>query len=181
MNQALAGKFYKAKIFRLATVYSTELAETRDAASCNLVTNITEHTVTGKQGVRANVPVLFSAVLRDASGHTLLPVAMSFSPSANGRLSAASLGQIALGFRVSKRERVLSFLSTVDYLSSIGKLPQVALETHIARITAAGTIEERKAFCDEYPEFCGRAAKDLPYDDSLKVLAYLKYSDMAAA
>lgn len=170
MNKELAGKLYKAKIYRLATVYSPEIAAARNVAAFNLVTNIIERTVTGRSGERTNAPVLFSAVLQDVTGHTMLPVAMSFSPSANGRLSAASLGQIALGFRVNKRERVLSFLSTIDYLLSIGKLPQVALETHIARITAAGTIEERQAFCNEYPEFCTRAAKDLPYDESIAVM-----------
>ncbi|MFP6557516.1 hypothetical protein WJ542_04105 [Paraburkholderia sp. B3] len=122
---------------------------------------------------------LASATFENAKGHPTLPIVISFTPNATEKVAAA-LDQLAIGCRVTKRERVLMFLSVIGYLESVRELPSGSLRTHVERITAGGVQKDRAEIVVEYEDFCERAAKDLPYDVSLEVLAFHKYSGLSA-
>lgn len=178
-NHERAEAHLKAKLFRLAAVGRHEF-ENRNPMDFEMIASIPKKMPVEINGKNVNLPPFFAATFRDATASTVLPVILSFTPNATGKLSAA-LGQLAIGCRVSLRERILAFLSIISYLEDVDEMPNGSLRAHIQRITAGGALKDRVAIADEYPQFCERAAKDLPYDTSLEVLAYLKYGDMAAA
>jgi len=110
----------------------------------------------------------FSGVFAKGLDYTTLPFIISFSQRAGVPIS--SIGQFAIGCRVGMRERVLAFLSVIDYLELCGDLPDGSLEGHVCRLTHGGKLTERALAVSEYQDFCTRAARDLPYDDSLIVM-----------
>ena len=113
--------------------------------------------------------VMFSAAFILPSGRLILPFSMTFSRGSNG-VPVSGMFQMAIAAKTGHKERVFAFLSVNDYLAAIGELPVHSVKEHIKRITKSGELAERVAYCDKYPTFCERAAKDLPYDLSLEIL-----------
>ncbi|RKT25472.1 hypothetical protein B0G69_1188 [Paraburkholderia sp. RAU2J] len=110
--------------------------------------------------------VMYSGCFVVGAETVVLPFSIAFS-GRNGR-STSSLAQFSY-FDARLDVRILAFLSVLDFLEATGELPLGSLAAHTNRIVSKRP-GCRKEICDSYPEFCERAAKDLPYDMSLEVL-----------
>lgn len=123
---------------------------------------------------------MVSGAFQMPNGWLVFPFAITFSTGVQGD-QVSGLWQLAIAAKPQRNERVWAFLSIIEYLIDTGLLPKRSLEDHQERISKGGTLTGVSEAIVEYDDFCERAAKDLPYDDSLAVLAYLKYGDMATA
>jgi hypothetical protein len=137
----------------------------------NLVSNVTN--LEGKLA-------MFSGAFLTPNGWLGFPFTITFSTGLRGD-QVSSLWQLALAAKVQRVERVWAFMSVIDYLIDTGLLSMRARERHKERISKGGLLTGVAEAIAEYDDFCERAAKDLPYDASLEVLAHLKYGDLAAA
>lgn len=168
MNKELATTFLFAKLARsINTIPNFK----PNFDNVDLVSNVTK--LDGKLS-------MFSGAFRTPNGWMTFPFAMTFSTDTRGD-QVSGLWQLALASSARRNERVWAFLSFIDYLIDIGLLPQRAREDHKERIDRGGLKPDVTYAIAKYDDFCERAAKDLPYDVSLEVLAHLKYGDMAAA
>ncbi|AOI92779.1 hypothetical protein [Burkholderia pseudomultivorans] len=154
-----------AKLFRLASI-NNEGFEPTQLPDFQLIPKIV--LTSFKSGDQSdtgtyNKITMFCGVFAKGMDYTTLPFVVSFNYRAG--VPRAALGQFAIGCRVATRERILAFLSVIDYLELLGDLPGGSLEDHARRLTKSGKLTERVAIVDEYQEFCTRAARDLPYDD----------------
>ncbi|MGQ7938489.1 hypothetical protein [Paraburkholderia sp. D1E] len=113
--------------------------------------------------------VMFSGALKAVNGWLVFPFSLTLSTGIRGN-QVSGIRQHALAARTTHDERVLSFLSTIDYLVAVGLLPEGSVGEHVLRITRNGELAVNKESCAGYRAFCTRAAKDLPYDLSLEIL-----------
>ncbi|WP_334070669.1 hypothetical protein [Burkholderia ambifaria] len=154
-----------AKLFRLASV-NHEGFEPVQLSNFQLIPKVTLTSFKSKDksDTRTYSKItMFCGVFAKGLDYTTLPFIVSFNTRAG--VPRASVGQFAIGCRVTTRERILAFMSVIDYLELSGDLPSGSLEDHARRITMSGKLSERAAIVDEYKEFCTRASRDLPYDD----------------
>ncbi|WP_175720768.1 hypothetical protein [Burkholderia anthina] len=154
-----------AKLFRLASV-NNEGFEPTKLTDFQLIPKIVLTSLrSGDQSDAGtyNKITMFCGVFAKGLDYTTLPFVVSFNARAG--VPRAALGQFAIGCRVATRERILAFLSVIDYLELLGDLPEGSLEDHARRLTKSGALTERAAIVHEYKDFCTRAARDLPYDD----------------
>ncbi|MGC2970453.1 hypothetical protein [Paraburkholderia aspalathi] len=114
--------------------------------------------------------IMFSGSFKAQNGWLVFPFALSFATGVRG-YQVSGIRQHALAARTSHDERVWAFLSTIDYLVAIDLLHKGSVGEHVLRITRDGKLPGNAQSCAGYREFCKRAAKDLPYDLSLEVLA----------
>lgn len=113
--------------------------------------------------------LMFSGSFKAQNGWLVFPFALTFSTGIRGN-QVSGIRQHALAARTSHEERLWSLLSCIDYLVSIGLLPEGSVGEHVLRISKNGALPGVKESCARYREFCQRAAKDLPYDLSLEIL-----------
>lgn len=154
-----------AKLFRLASVNNEGFEPTR-LSDFQLIPKIILASFKSDDQSDAetyNKITMFCGTFANGLDYTTLPFVVSFNTRMG--VQRAALGQFAIGCRVATRERILAFLSVVDYLELSGDLPGGSLEDHSRRLTKSGKLTERVAIVEEYKEFCTRAARDLPYDD----------------
>ncbi|CAN7312756.1 hypothetical protein [Paraburkholderia terricola] len=112
--------------------------------------------------------VLFSGAYIIGQGLVTLPFALAFSLR-NG-LAHSSLPQVAFcDPRIASK--LQAFLSILDYLESIGELPPGSRLAHQEKLLYRNDGSKKRGIVEDYPAFCDRAAKDLPYDISLALLA----------
>lgn len=114
------------------------------------------------------------------NGWLVFQFAITFSTSVQGD-QVSGLWQLAIAAKPQRDERVWAFLSIIDYLIDIGLLPSRSRKYHEDRISKGGVLGGVAGSIAEYGDFCERAAKDLPYDLSLKALARIKYRDFSEA
>lgn len=122
---------------------------------------------------RLHVPgkplALFAGCFIVGRGTVTLPFSMALSVR-NG-MPQSCLAQFSY-FDTRIETKITAFLSVLDFLEAIGDLPLGARVQHMERLLS-NCPGARKAVVDDYPAFCERAAKDLPYDLSLEVLGRL--------
>lgn len=114
--------------------------------------------------------LMFSGSFKAQNGWLVFPFALTFSTGIRGN-QVSGLRQHALAAKTTHDERVWAFLSTIDYLVAVGLLPDGSVGEHVLRMTHNGKLTVNKESCAGYRDFCSRAAKDLPYDLSLELLA----------
>jgi len=119
--------------------------------------------------VKGKPLVLFAGCFIVGEGTVTLPFSMALSIR-NGT-PASSLAQFSY-FDARIESRITAFLSVLDFLEATGDVPNGARVQHMERLLS-NRPGARKAVVDDYPAFCERAAKDLPYDLSLEVLCGL--------
>lgn len=154
-----------AKLFRIASVCNDGF-DPAQLAQFQLVPQFmrTDFKSEDKSDTRTySMITAFSGAFIKGQEYTTLPFIVSFSNREG--VSRSSVGLFAIGCRVKTRERILAFMSVIDYLESSGELPRGSLEEHARRITQSGKLADRVAAVAEYKEFCTRASRDLPYDD----------------
>ncbi|RQS98658.1 hypothetical protein DF048_05740 [Burkholderia seminalis] len=140
--------------------------ESSNLSDFHLIPNVIETKIKseGPNGTEIHSRITaFSGAFAKDFDYTTLPFIVSFSYRAG--VPRASIGMFAISCRMTVRERILAFLSVIDYLELSGDLPSGSLEGHKRRITQSGQLTDRAAIVDEYDEFCTRASRDLSYDD----------------
>ncbi len=155
----------QAKLFRLASVNNTGF-EPSNLADFHLIPNFirTAFKSDDPNDTRTYSRITaFSGAFAKGFDYTTLPFIVSFNYRAG--VPRASIGMFAISCRATLRERILAFMSVIDYLELSDDLPIGSLDGHKRRITMSGQSTDRAAIVDEYEDFCARASRDLPYDD----------------
>ncbi|TDN69092.1 hypothetical protein [Paraburkholderia sp. BL10I2N1] len=165
INKTIASSLLAAQFFRLAADDGINKLDL-DTSSFEFVPTATR---------RSSSLVAFSGFFINGRV-TTIPFVISFSKTSK---TSASMRAMPMQFTAScigsQRSRLLAMLSVIDYLERDGELPPAdGLVEHISYLTKGGVLTDRAAICKEYPAFRERAAKDLPYDLSLEVLAALE-------
>lgn len=101
-------------------------------------------------------------------GATTAVVPFSLAVSLRNGIPSSGLSQFAF-FDCRLDSKLTAYLSVLDYLEAIGEFPPGSRAAHSERVL--GKRQGDRAYVlRDYPAFCERAAKDLPYDLSLEVL-----------
>lgn len=155
----------KAAVFLFAKLHRTinTIKNFRPAFDSNrLVSNVTRSTG-GKM-------IMFNGAFKASNGWLVFPFAVTFSTGVTGN-QVSGRNQLAIAAHTRQDDRVWALLSIIDYLVAADLLPEGSLSEHIERISSGGELNLLADSCARYGDFCTRAAKDLPYDLSLEVLA----------
>lgn len=167
-NRRYLRSHLRAKLFRLASANNADF-ESIQISDFQFVPQMTRTAFKSedKSDTRTYSKItMFSGAFAKGLDYTTLPFIISFSERAGVPLS--SVGQFTIACRCGIRERVLAFLSVIDYLELSGDLPDGSLSEHSRRLTQGGKLTDRAATVAEYKEFCARASRDVPYDDLME-------------
>ncbi|KWA08766.1 hypothetical protein [Burkholderia territorii] len=167
-NKSICEKLLIAQIARLSNASGAN-RQTVSASTLKLVTHRTD----------AHGLVWFSGCFLDGDhGAVICPFNLTLSKHED-KLRSATF-QFAISSIRGKESRLLAFYSMIEYLERSGALPpERGLSYHVNRLTRNGTLGFRVALVEDYAQFRVRAAKDLPYDDSL--IALDSFADMKIA